>query len=354
MKRAIVVLLAVLFCTVTLSACNEPSAGEKLIQEAELNYNEAHALIAEGKYREAQAKFRECLGYKDTEEILSRFVVKYAVVITENTLNYNSDGSTSVLKQHQEYVYNRYGKPTLIKYFSDDGSLFSYDEVEYDEFGHVISQLRYGADGTLQKSFLRAFNEHGDITKSEQIDHLTTYNSYRYDYTYEYYENGLIKSKTRYINDWLFETEMWEYDEQGNKTVYSVANSDGRLTSRERYTYEYDENGRITNLTAKNNLGSLMYTYTYTYDANGNILTENKYSNVGSVSYKYVYEYDDNNNLLEKRHYDWSGKLNKKYIYEYNEYNDAILEICYDGDGNKNSTCVYTYADPVLYYDPFL
>lgn len=354
MKNAMILLLAVLFCAASLSACNEPTPGETLLQEAETAYKEALSLIEQGKYEEARDKLSECVGYKDTEEMLTRFVVKYAVEITERTNYYNFDGSASVIRQHQEYVYNRYGKPTLINYISYDGSMYSYDEVEYDEFGHIISQLRYGADGTLQKSFLRAFNEHGDITISEQIDHMNSFNSYRYHYVYEYYENGLIKSKTKYVNDWLMETEMWEYDEYGNETVYSVADSNGKLTSRERYTYEYDENGRIVNLSAKNSLGSLIYTYTYSYDANGNVTTENKYSNNGSASYKYVYEYDNNNNLLEKRTYDWSGNLNKKYIYEYNEFNDPTLEICFNSDGSENSICEYTYAEPVLYYDPFL
>lgn len=353
MKKIMIVFLVLLLCTASLFACNEPSAGEKLLQEAESNYNQAHALLAEGKYHEAQAKFQECIGYKDAEQILARFVYKYDRELKRITHYYN--GEEQISESLYEYEFDLHGYMTRLEAYDDAGELWVYDIYQYNAQGKLTRQDRFDADGELQNSYITEYNEYGHVTKREDIDYNNSINCYCKLYSYTYDDNGLMLSKA-YLNDdgTAYKTETWERDVYGNPIAYSIFDKNGNITDKTRYTYEYDTAGRIVSQVNRDILGSIVGYYMYEYDENGNVAEEVQRNKNGGLVSKKAYTYDEQGRVTQQIRYKGSDAIRDKYIYEYDQYGILVSEIHYDSDGAITVKYEYEYSGVNLYYDPFL
>ena len=166
-------------------------------------------------------------------------------------------------------------------------------------------------------------------------------------------ENSTYDARNRLINR--------GYSKGGTVVVHIQQEFDAldQLTTLNRYSsgtpgalvastyYNYDDEGRITNLHHVSGGGTLIDNYNYTYDAAGNITAEDRN---GTVT---TYTYDATNQLLGDSHatftYDATGNRNNgSYTPTTNNelHTDGIWTYTYDNDGNEtgksNATDVWS------------
>ena len=185
------------------------------------------------------------------------------------------------------------------------------------------------------------------------FDNISVADRTQYDgYNYEYYENGLLKSKKTF-----FSGEFYKYD--GNKNLTQLANNTGEL-----YKYEYNTNNQISReikYRFVNSQGSKTYpdhlanpdsgitltpvTVTvYEYTAQG-LLSSSTTSRAlqdGSGIYgdsaivRYDYRYSDVPAIFGAPTYE-DDNINRPVLHFYNEENGRLLATVRDGYGTAYS-----------------
>ncbi len=181
---------------------------------------------------------------------------------------------------------------------------------------------------------------------------------------YEAIENGDIqtaydlllaeresKAAQELLEKFLFVPTTYQYSSQWpgstyiSTTIYSYNyNEDGWMTdsiesvngSEKTVTYTYDENGNLSEKKIHDEDGST-FVHTYTYDESGHMLTHfhpDEYVDIyGSNSYTNTYSYDKKGNIssifVQYENGDW-----EKYEDEYNKNNDLTREYKTSSDGN--------------------
>ena len=144
------------------------------------------------------------------------------------------DGSRTVSEHDADYTL------IISREYDVNGNLRSWTEPEYDDRGNEIKSVTYRADGSIQSTYERTFNE-----KNEMIETRSTYYTESGSYTvYVMDKNYDTQSRTDYdangnVKD--FATYEYEYDARGNKTKQYVYDKDGKLDYWTEYFY--DENG---------------------------------------------------------------------------------------------------------------
>jgi YD repeat-containing protein len=143
-------------------------------------------------------------------------------------------------------------------------------------------------------------------------------------------------------------TTHYEYDGNGRLTnVQTVTKADddsGEIT--ETHEYVYNENSPVKMLCKKNNV--LISTIHFVSDANGNVIEENAEGN-NSTGKKYFYYYDDKNRLTDVVHFnERARRLLPDYMYEYNSFNQPNQMISTEEGGNNYFIWKYTYNDKNL------
>lgn len=190
---------------------------------------------------------------------------------------------------------------------------------------------------------LQCINKHDFITPMEYIDSLTldengnitrlaTWQIFEGEWffacycDYTYNEMGLRETRKNYNNfDNHFElggTYTYNYDENGKMTDWKC---DFVGVEYEKATIEYNENGLIQSETVMQyNFATYYMEYSYMteyeYDENGNItrIMEYNYDTETWVPQIYrIYEYDEFNNCIEQRTTTPAGTVQEKYVYVY-------------------------------------
>lgn len=188
--------------------------------------------------------------------------------------------------------------PTKVTHYSSyDGKLSYTTETEYDSFGNTISSNTDWADNSdIEDSFVKYdssnYDSNGFLTSSTNADgetityenkiedgNLVSYTTSKgYSTSYDYYDNGVMKSSIGTTQEFTL-TLTW--DENGYMTSTKDA---GRYSSSTDYSWEFDSSGKPisctetrTDLTTSSYTGSnsspSMTKYTFQCDSNGNIAT---------------------------------------------------------------------------------
>lgn len=163
------------------------------------------------------------------------------------------------------------------------------------------------------------------------------------------------------------------YNEKG----WIIKTADSTQTSLARSDYEYDNKGRVTQITtftkANDEKGGIIETHQYIYNAAGkpekmirrknnadlstvNFTTDDKGNVIeeeeivkGVKGRKYLYYYDDKNRLTDVVHFHPRAKrLLPDYIYEYNQLNQVKQMISTDDNASNYYIWRYTYNEQRL------
>ena len=132
----------------TYADTSEVSAETVQTPEEKL-YTDALKMISEGKYEEAYKTLTDCGDFKDTEDLLKRFVPAYD---KETAYGYDSNGDLSSTFT-QEYKYDEKGKPVLYVSYDKDGKVTDRTEFQYSDDGSRKTAISYDADGNITSRF---------------------------------------------------------------------------------------------------------------------------------------------------------------------------------------------------------
>lgn len=189
---------------------------------------------------------------------------------------------------HQKYLAEITVKEYPWKFGERSTSGKDYESYKYDETGNL-----------LRKKF---------ITQGSGVRI-----PYTYDYSYDD-RNRVIVMDEDGLNKYKYKYQYNEFDSVSVMQKYH--GNDGYLISE--YTYEYDNNKRLSKSTERNALLSSNNGYVRKYSYNGNTVTEvSTMLEDGSLFGTMVWEYDNHHNLLKET---WTDKTGKSYVQKLNVY----------------------------------
>lgn len=196
----------------------------------------------------------------------------------------------------------KFGKPDLttktrISYriFNKDGYVLSYDSIyvswagliphkanfKYNGNNQIIEETRsglskerieyfYNSDGTLSEEKIYTENGISKIFKYTYKDGVLIRKDEEsivdYYHLYEYNTQGLLSKEYQYnkSDDKLFYSYIYEYDSKKNLIKKRNISPEGKEQIVIDYIYEYNNNGKVTQLTSKKLLGDIdVYKYNY-------------------------------------------------------------------------------------------
>ena len=289
-------------------------------------------------------------------------------IITEST-DYHENNVENTEKTTTSYSYDEYGNVILCQSINENeakSQSVSISNYEYDSLnrnvevtnnvGDTVQEYVYDpVDNVIYQNIdndvLRIINDEYSRTvrKITNADYNENYdglhNSVKQDYysddsagyTYEYDDNGNVKSET---NNLGVTTTYTYYDDSSNVKTESF----------DSYVFTYDENGNTIKETVS---GQLYAEYQYDRDNNPLVIS---YGNGQSIRYVY----DNNGNLIEQYHNDDTFPY---VIYNYKKSdksqtdhsNDYILVSKTNYDTNQktvyedNTVAVYTLDNQKIY-----
>ncbi len=323
-------------------------------------YSEALQHLNEGEIEKAYDLFLIIKDYRDVSTYLERFSFGY-----QTSFSYENDyGFVS------HYEYDEYGRPIVQRYFStmsknmtvirqeynEKGNLIkqSYQyspqniqetTYEYDERGNLIRQNDpyLNGDGTYK---LAAYDEKGNLTRISYYDFSE--NEPYFEEFYEYNEEGqrtkLTQKSTKYE---YIDTYEYEYDVGGNMVKESVTY---RGVLQYFSEYEYDERGnkiKRSHYTNKDSFAEPRAVWSWEYDENGKLTVEAYEHESEDYISKTEYEYDSDGNCL-KQNYFIDGHLQTVNRMEYDCYGNLLKR-----ETEERNHSVTTYSGYKLYYNPY-
>ena len=305
-------------------------------------------------------------------------------VLASITYEYRADGTVVVRTEqannaNDQMIYtDTKGRIVKTVTFRGDTRL-KHETVEYDEYNNVTRICEYDKD-KLEKEYLFAYNEHGDLTKEETVYHNSSSIQKTFK-EYEYFENGYVKKIRSYDRQNNLDSEK-VYDENlGYTCLEYVLGKKHHETTYDRYdrevksvyyengyasicTYEYfpddtvkkfmlyhddvlqsgteyDEKGRTIKQYLRDENGVVVmteYTYGDTEPVREDIYKDGVYA--GSV----LFEFFTVNTHIVKSRTELDANGQKTYYIEYREYDSYIPREEFYKDGVLVSYVTQTFV----------
>lgn len=195
-----------------------------------------------------------------------------------------------------------------------DGQL-RHSSICYDWKARMATITSDDPDNGSQEIFWDSKGQINQIRSSHGDTTVTVYNYYTFF--------GKIKDSTTYVNGLLESRAVYEYNENQQMTSYAYYDSRGIITNSNKISYnEYGD--PIMDLWYENGELTSDYRYTYTYDEEGRVLTETTvFGDSGHFVSKYAFNYNEKG-LLESE-YSFAEEGFPIYWDEYT-YNEDGLE----------------------------
>ena len=243
--KAISILLALLTCcTVFLVSCDSgstpsgsvpttPGTEDESTNALQEKYDNAVALIGEGKYEEAYALFEELGDFNNANTELAKFrYVPTKMTYTEIEIE---DGDKEIHTSSAILHYDEHNFPLQITFTNgDENYIYDYD---YDDKGNLLKEIYTDYDGS------KSITDYTYDTNGNCIKEVYTYSDgdkYIYDYTYD--TNGNLIKEVYTRDDGAKEVSDYTYDTNGNliKEIYTDYDGDKSI-----YDYTYDDHGNL-------------------------------------------------------------------------------------------------------------
>lgn len=302
-----------------------------------VNYSKAQKLLAAGDYEGAYSKFYSVKGYKDSADILEDFVSVYTV---KNGDQYEYDEKGNIIKEKvyddynvyhtKEYLYD--DQNNLIKViYSESDDITARTVTEYDVKGNLLKRT---VNGEAEEHYEFVYDKNGNPTeRTDKIKGTKTY------YTYNS-KGELIRTCSTEVNynRELVNISDYVYDANG-RLITSVHQNDGDSVSY--YSYEYNEDGKVTKEQKVVKLDSSDYSTFYINDKDGKVLKEVSFDYYAASDDEeqtvYNYKYNKNGVLTEKV---WLDNYDDKRVATYNSHGDH-LRLTIDGKVSNEYKYVY-------------
>ena len=251
-----------------------------------------------------------------TDDYLKSYLAQNSFTVEENGVKTEYTDYEATQKLFE--LYTAEGNSEMLQRFTkvEDSLLKMEKNVPT---GMETTYCHYDSQGVLQKTY--------------QSTDLTTFFAFHYDETgrlvekkmfragnaepeavctYKYDKNG---NCTRYQDEnGKVSTFKWEYDEKGTVVTGPRVEfmPEGTLVSDTiRYTYEYDDQGRVSRMAGQQTNGKDI-SYEFVYDDAGNVVKVTNIMPEGNVTEDYRYEGD---RLVEKTQSLKDGTTEQTYTY---------------------------------------
>ena len=258
----------------TMESTNRETLQQKVVFDIQGNVEEHIQYLSDGSIEDRVTNAYNTDG-KLAEEVLYD---ADGVIAERRTLEYSEKGKLLKEFKHYEdgsrdittYVYDEAGHLTE-KIFGDDSSYVEKREVFTFEGDKLISVQEFGEEDDLLKSRTYTYDADGNLEESSESPtdnggrKVTIFNSNALPELVKYYsEAGNLIARHTY-----------EYNENGQVTDISEETQSGTSSSHT----EYDENGQAVIIEDKSANEELNHRIERTYDQGGNILTSHVFIN---------------------------------------------------------------------------
>ena len=287
-----------------------------------VKYDEAFALIEQGKYEAAYQMFTELGDYRDAKDQLANFRYVPTKVVTQDLLY----GNTTNI----EFLYNEKNFP--IRETNTRGTYTAVYEYTYDNDGN-LTETNYVDNYRI----VYTYDENQRVSQMAFLyqTNVTSYISYTYDA-----KGNLIKQDTG-----AGSVRVYLYDENNNITKTYIEGIESANSNVSEYFY--DVNGYLVKETFAMLEGSIDTVIEYSYNANGDLI-HTVYEKGTEYENGIEYIYDANRRLIQKTVTDALGQKTV-YDYSYDDAGNLIMETM-SKSGTLTETQSYEYK---LVYFPF-
>ncbi|MCX6290917.1 MAG: hypothetical protein NT126_04055 [Bacteroidetes bacterium] len=141
----------------------------------------------------------------------------------------------------------------------------------------------------------------------------------------------------------LLQKFIYVYDPQLERVDKTTFFPDGAMASKEKFVYQYDDKGYITERDLLKGDDNLNEKITYKCNDKGSIIETNAFKADGIFYMKTTFGYDDNEKLIEKSEYESNGKQNYRVGYKVNGDGKRIGETWYEDSATFRINYVYRY-----------
>lgn len=232
----------------------------------------------------------------------------------------SSSKEVSVAERTADVPENAVYKQTVITSRDDDKETGAFQKVlnYYDKHDNLIFSQRY------------ILTEPEQAMRAEEYEYenglLVSYSGHGNTTEYEYNSDNNISAEFLHNDDETYKKADYIYDENGRLSYIQHYDSDGEKECVS--VYEYDEHDRVIHIETSydDSESAFMNSWkSYNYDENGNMSQEA--SGDRNKSFVYTYTYDENNRIISGKGYSkCNSGLNVNYTYEYGYEFYEIME----------------------------
>lgn len=192
---------------------------------------------------------------------------------------------------------------------SSSGTQNNYAIIEfYDSHNNLLREvLEFNGELRIKEC---SYKYNSDNTVTEK--HIVNTDGSIDDVVFEYNSDGTLAKETKERNGEFHASIEYTYNGHTEPVHREYIDADSEYNTSDDFTYEFDENGRITLKIIDSSASLVNNEEYYTYDENGNL------KSITSGSTKIIYSYDENNRLIWEDHYlldSWQSST--KYVYEF-------------------------------------
>ncbi|MGQ9847887.1 MAG: hypothetical protein ACUVQP_10385 [Bacteroidales bacterium] len=278
-----------IFCAISLNtiAHEEPS---KTLNERKYKAKTRDRIIKSGIVKSTSWKFQVNDG-KISEKGEKAIVQEYDIFGNLTAIEaYRNDSLT----ERVEYSYDQNNNMLTEIDYSADRKILEKNTYKYDNEGRLVSGNCYNDREELTSYFIiNKTNDRKSISfiKYKGNDSL----DYKIEYLYasNYDISDYIEANKYDQNNKLIMRVEKKYNSDGLQTEKAIYGGDLSLTYT--FYYEYDKNGNLTTIIKKKSDGTIDWKDLYSYDGNGNCLEIKSYDSNDKLLtvIKYTYEYNN-------------------------------------------------------------
>ncbi|WP_157730166.1 hypothetical protein [Tenacibaculum jejuense] len=225
-------------------------------------------------------------------------MIFYFSCSSEKTNDWNEENINGKVESYEEKSFNVVNDEKQEKSFVKEIKNF-------DQKGKIVEEYLYEFDGVGSR-FVPKYDEKG--YKTEMFCYSTQSNKLVYKWLYTYDDNGnKIKDEIYNSGNQVILERDFKYDQKGNK-IESIEkykyNPEGVVKKK---TFEYNDNNENSKTTTYDPFGKKIKNfYTFVYDKDGNKIEENIHNSNGKLTSKWIYKYefDNQGNWIKKTEFD--------------------------------------------------